>query len=111
MVAPPSIDPSQYRYLLLMSDGVYKSIEAVFNDPLSAEANKVLLNMILNEEKNVKDDLSILSSTVLDRIRRLHHDTYQKSAKESPSSPNAVNCRKRDDMTLLIYKFPFSTAV
>ena len=48
---------------------------------------------------------------VLQEIRQNHHDLYQIYASEDAHSPMAVANMKRDDMTLVIYKVKFDTAV
>ena len=97
------------RYLILMTDGVYKSIEAVFTDSNQIEENKVLLGMI-NHAMQSKS-FTTVSDRVLQRLQQIHQDTYQRSAREDERSEKAVSCRKRDDMTLLVYKFPVESSV
>lgn len=102
------------RYLVLMTDGVYKSIEAVFQDANQIEGNKVLLAMINHElptSRSGTKSFTTVSDRVLQRLQHIHHDRYQKCAKEDERSENAVACRKRDDMTLLVYKFPLESSV
>ncbi len=86
-----------------MTDGVYKSIEAQFEDERSIDANKVLTNTIMRESE--RHPIS-LADTVLEKISKVHYDTYQAAASRDPRSTVAVNCRKRDDMTCIVYKFP-----
>ena len=96
---------SSFRYLLLMSDGVYKSIEAVLEPPTNEgiESGKVLLAMLIRYLTEIHGNTHEMADSILDRIRRIHEDTYRNwMAKESPL---AVQCRKRDDMTLIVYKF------
>ena len=99
-----AIDDS-FRYLVLMSDGVYKSIEGAFDDENSIDSNKVLAHMI---ERSVGTSRSFtqVADGVLDRLQKVHHDCYQREASKDVRSPKAVNCRKRDDMTCIVYKFP-----
>lgn len=97
------------KYLLLMTDGIYKSIEAGFQQTASIDTNKVLLGMVNHEQQRVRS-FEVISDRVIDRIRTIHEDTYKKHASEDIRSPVAVSCRKRDDMTLLTYEFStFST--
>ena len=89
-----------------MSDGVYKSIEAVLKPETnkSIESSKVLLHMLIYYlQDSTSDNLQKLANDILDRIRRVHEDTYKKWTQEK--DPLAVQCRKRDDMTLVVYKF------
>ena len=109
-VMPPRQIDSTFRYLVLMSDGVYKSIEGGFQNQQSIEPNKVLvatINRVLSKQPNCTN----LADLVVDRIARIHEDTYRRAANEDVRSPVAVACRKRDDMTLLIYKFPATSSV
>ena len=92
-----------------MTDGIYKSIEAPFQQAASIDSNKVLLSMVNRERTRVRS-FEVISDRVIDRIRTVHEDTYKKHASEDVRSPVAVSCRKRDDMTLLTYEFSkFST--
>ena len=88
-----------------MSDGVYKSIEAVLQPETNEklESGKVLLAMLINYLEGTSVNVQELASSTLDRIRRVHEDTYKKWTQEK--NPLAVQCRKRDDMTLVVYKF------
>ena len=95
---------SSLRYLVLMSDGVYKSIEGIFDNKESIEANKVLLNMI-DQTIQKERTFTTVSDGVLDRLQKIHKDTYERNARIDPRSPLANACRKRDDMTLIVYKF------
>ena len=97
------------KFLILMTDGVYKSIESPFQDQQSIDSNKVLVNMMNHSLKLSKGKLEQLSDTLLARITKIHRDCYEKNAKIDVKLPQAVNCRKRDDMTLQIYQFPDST--
>jgi hypothetical protein len=94
------------KYLLLMTDGVYKSIESAFDHKESIDSNKVLTSTLQTSLARHPGEFEHLSDRILERICRIHRDTYEKSAKEDPRSPRAVACRKRDDMTLVMYKFP-----
>ena len=88
-----------------MTDGIYKSIEAVFEEKARIDTNKVLMNMVNHERKQLtsqKRQFGILADRVIDRIRAIHEDAYKKN---DVRSPIAVACRKRDDMTLLIHQF------
>lgn len=109
-VMPPREIDGSFRYLVLMSDGVYKSIEGGFVNQHSIEPNKVLAS-IINHIASIQPNFSNLADGVVDRIAKVHMDTYQKAASEDVRSPIAVACRKRDDMTLLIYKFPPTSLV
>ena len=95
------------QYLLLMTDGVYKSVESMYENPPSSEA---VMEDIAERVKNVHNcnpnKLHYLSREVLETIASEHRNVYQKHASVDKRSPLAVQCRKRDDMTLIVYKFP-----
>ena len=88
-----------------MSDGVYKTIEAIAGD-MKQDGNRIIVTMI--EQYITKNgwDNNVAMYT-LKKIRQIQYDTYQRSARENDRSPAAVANRKRDDMTLVIYKFDF----
>lgn len=103
-IMPPRDIDSSFRYLVLMTDGVYKSIEGMFENQDSIEANKVLVSTI-ERERSHSSNFATVAERVVNRIAQIHHDTYQRKAREDVRSPIAVACRKRDDMTLLLYEF------
>ena len=90
------------EYILLMSDGVYKTLECL-TDPPSSDVYPRLLQLIQKAEK--KTDVKDIASGVLQDIKTLHEEAYYNSAMTDPRSTVAVNCRKRDDMTLLVLHF------
>lgn len=94
-----------HRYLLLMSDGVYKSLEAASGETSGLDSNKLLLNT-LNRELASALSFSLVAERVLQSIAHSHHTAFQRSAAVDRASAMAVACRKRDDMTLVIYRFP-----
>ena len=89
-----------------MSDGVYKTIEAIAGDVKQEDknGNRIIVTMI--EQYIAKNgwDNSV-AMHILKKIRQIQYDLYQRSARENDRSPAAVANRKRDDMTLVIYKF------
>ena len=103
-IMPPRDIDSSFRYLFLMTDGVYKSIEGMFENQVSIEANKVLVSTV-ERESSESSNFTTVAERVVNRIAQTHHDTYQRKAREDVRSPLAVACEKRDDMTLLLYTF------
>ena len=93
-----------FKYLILMSDGVYKTVEAVAG--LSSNTGNDILVGIIDQhvERNGFNNNST-AMEILKKIRHIQHDLFQKSACQDPHSEIAIANRKRDDMTLLIYKF------
>lgn len=93
-------------YLLLMSDGVYKSIENI-QDPSSTanDTMNYLVEKLQLAEEKTPSNFADVASILLDDLKETHEKTYQKHANIDPRSPLAVQCRKRDDMTLIVYCF------
>ena len=87
-----------------MSDGVYKTLEAIDGGDSMKSGNKLLVEMIDEHvtRKGWNDGIAI---NVLKEIRKNQHDLFQILASEDVRSPMAIANRKRDDMTLVIYKF------
>ena len=106
-VMPPREIDSSFRYLVLMSDGVYKSIEGAFINQHSIQPNKVVVGLI-NHTLKWQPNSSNVADKIVDRIAMVHKDTYQRAASVDVRSPVAVACKTRDDMTLLIFKFPYN---
>lgn len=102
------IDPS-FRYLIVMSDGVYKSIESTFKDQNLIDSNKVLTNMLIH---GIGQGIPVdsMADYLLLRVMQIHENCYSTNARVDPRSPLATSCRKRDDMTLIFYKFPTPTS-
>jgi len=96
------IDHHNFKYVILMSDGVYKTIEAIAGDP-SKDGNHIVVTII--EQQIAKYGWDYAAKNTLKRIRQIQYDLYQRSARENDRSPTAIANRKRDDMTLVIYKF------
>ena len=89
---------------MLMSDGVYKSIEAAeVEGAQTIGANQVLANMVHRCAQTPDVEFSSIAQTTLDQVAHLHEEAFQRSAKEDVRSPKAVACRKRDDMTLIVF--------
>lgn len=84
-----------------MSDGVYKSIENMYTDPTPSE---VMENLMWRLSKAVREGPGPegVSERMLLEIQQDHLQTYQDKAKVDERSTLAVQCRKRDDMTLLV---------
>ena len=85
-----------------MTDGVYKTLEAVAGQD-GGNGNDLIAEMI---DKHVnKHGIENAAFSILEEIRQTQHDLYQISASENPHSDVTVANRKRDDMTLLICQF------
>lgn len=97
-----------FKHLLLMTDGVYKSVESTLDQQQGVDSNKVIVT-IMERQLALNINECFVADNVLGRISKIHSDCYERNAKEDPRSPMAVSCRKRDDMTLLVYTFPYSS--
>jgi len=86
------IDETFYA-LVLMSDGIYRSIEEAAD--IETNSNFDVVRMV-TEELHCQNNLTGVAQAVVDRIGRAHHDTYMNQM---------CKCQKRDDMTLLIRIF------
>ena len=87
-----------------MSDGVYKTLEAIDGGDSKKSGNELLVEMIHKyvTKKGWNDKIAI---NILQEICQRQHDLFQKMASKDVRSPMAIANRKRDDMTLVIYKF------
>ena len=95
------IDKS-FLYLMVMSDGVYKSIEAAVDEAQTIGANQVLANMVHTYAQTPGAKFSSIAESTLDQVAHIHEEAFQRSPEEGPQ---ATVCCKRDDMTLLVYGF------
>ncbi|XP_011505177.1 PREDICTED: TGF-beta-activated kinase 1 and MAP3K7-binding protein 1-like isoform X2 [Ceratosolen solmsi marchali] len=85
------------RFLLLMSRGVYKSLEeATGTDQVNKE-----LALLAVEQFRVQSTLTGVAQAVVDKIVRIHHDVNMSN------SQNTLTNGKRDDITLLVRNFNF----
>ena len=91
-----------FKYLILMSDGVYKSIESLSYPPDPAKGKEMFYQMLKVAIKNHPRDFHKVASDILEKIKGAHERTY---CERDPQSPEAVQCRKRDNMSLVVYQF------
>ena len=100
-VTSVDIDRS-FLYLLVMSDGVYKSIEAAVDEAQTIGANQVLANMVHKHAQMQGAEFRSIAQSTLDEVVHLHEEAFQRSAQQDVRSPKATACHKRDDMTLIV---------
>ena len=86
------IDESFY-FLVLMSDGLYKSLED--SKTLNQDVNVEILGLVATELQ-AQSTINGVCQAVVDRICRYHHDSFMNQNKQ---------CERRDDMTLLLRLF------
>ncbi|KAK3914957.1 TGF-beta-activated kinase 1 and MAP3K7-binding protein 1 [Frankliniella fusca] len=93
------------RFLMLMSDGVYKSLESATR---TDQVNKELAQLAVGEFRT-QSTLTGVAQAVVDRIGRIHHDVFMSNnlSREIDSAPSGGPKGRRDDMTLLIRNFNF----
>ena len=91
------------KFLLLMSRGLYKSLEEVTGVD---QVNIKLINFAV-QEFQVQSTLTGVAQAVVDKVVRIHHDINMSNSKST------VTTGKRDDITLLVrnFNFPLSPAL
>ncbi|CAH0395356.1 unnamed protein product [Bemisia tabaci] len=87
------------RFLMLMSDGLYKSLEEASG---SGQVNQELA-LLAVEQFQIQSTLTGVAQAVVDKVVRIHHDTYMTKA----SKGDLLTGGKRDDITLLIRNFNY----
>ena len=92
----------EIRYLMVMSDGVYKSIEAAVDEAQTIGANQVLANIVHASAQTPGVEFSSIAQSTLDQVAHLHEEAFQRSAND--------NLKRRDDMTLALCKFCFKAS-
>ena len=90
----------EMRYLMVMSDGVYKSIEAAVDEAQTIGVNQVLANMVHACSETPGVVFSSIAQTVLEKVAHLHEEAYQRSREGI-----LPHIEVREDMTLAICKF------
>lgn len=89
------------RFLLLMSDGLYKSLEEATG---TDQVNKEIAQMAV-EQFRIQSTLTGVAQAVVDKIVRIHHDVYMSGSTASNGQSRVGG--KRDDITLLVRNFNF----
>ncbi|XP_014272296.1 TGF-beta-activated kinase 1 and MAP3K7-binding protein 1 isoform X1 [Halyomorpha halys] len=82
-------------FLLLLSDGLYKSLEEATG---TNQVNKDIIQMVVSEFR-VQSTVNGVAQTVVDKVVRKHHDMYM--------SCDSLGQSRRDDITLLVRNFNF----
>nr|CAI5842970.1 unnamed protein product [Callosobruchus analis] len=91
------------RFLLLMSAGLYKSIEEAIG---TDQVNKYIAQIVV-EQFREQATLTGVAQAVVDRAVRLHHDWYMSNSLNHPCTP------KREDITLVLrnFNYPMPNAI
>ncbi|XP_013386022.1 TGF-beta-activated kinase 1 and MAP3K7-binding protein 1 [Lingula anatina] len=83
-------------FLILMTDGVYNTlVDATGTQHVNAD----IASMVASEF-SVQSTLNGVAQAVIDRIVRIHHDSFMTASNDVKQL-----CQKRDDMTLLVRNF------
>ncbi|ESP01385.1 hypothetical protein LOTGIDRAFT_186175, partial [Lottia gigantea] len=90
------------RFLIVMSDGLYQSLEDASN---CERVNAEIASMVA-AEFSMQSTLNGVAQAVVDRVVRRHHDAYM-----TGHDMLKIVCQKRDDITLLIRNFNYPLAL
>ncbi|KAF7711184.1 TGF-beta-activated kinase 1 and MAP3K7-binding protein 1 [Silurus meridionalis] len=95
IIAEPEIHGGQTLdgvtgFLLLMSEGLIKALETAHGPE---QANQEMVAMV-SAELAQQGNVEAVAQSVVERVKRLHYDAYDKQ--------RAVQCSRHEDMTLLI---------
>lgn len=102
-ISAPVTLTAEHVYLIVMTDGVYKSIEQYTDDP--SHVNLILMKFVEMAEAESRGQYQEVVPLLLKRIKMEHERIYRINAKKDQRSHLAVQCRKRDDMTMTLCKF------
>lgn len=86
------------RFLVLTTDGLYRSLE---DSTGTNHVNADIVSMVAAEFQ-VQSTLNGVAQAVVDRVVRIHHDTYMTGSEHRKSL-----CHYRDDITLLVRNFNY----
>uniref|UniRef100_A0A8P4G038 TGF-beta-activated kinase 1 and MAP3K7-binding protein 1 n=1 Tax=Dicentrarchus labrax TaxID=13489 RepID=A0A8P4G038_DICLA len=105
IIAEPEIHGSQSLdsvtgFLLLMSEGLINALESAHGPE---QANQEIVAMVAAELAQ-QSSLEAAAQSVVDRIKRLHHDVYVSGRQR------ATYCSRHEDMTLLIRTLNYTLA-
>ncbi|POI29239.1 hypothetical protein CIB84_007011, partial [Bambusicola thoracicus] len=84
-------------FLVLMSEGLYKALEAAHGP---GQANQEIAAMIATEFAK-QTSLDAVAQAVVDRVKRIHCDTFASGGERSKF------CPRHEDMTLLVRNFGY----
>ena len=110
VIADPEISSgieidSLCSFLILMSDGLYKSLEDATD---TEHVNADIVSMIAREFAE-QSTLYGVTQAVVDKVVRRHHDKFMLST----DATTKELCQKRDDITLLVrnFNYPLPNAI
>ncbi|XP_060044978.1 TGF-beta-activated kinase 1 and MAP3K7-binding protein 1 isoform X2 [Erinaceus europaeus] len=102
IIAEPEVHGAQpldgvTGFLVLMSEGLYKALEAAHGP---GQANQEIAAMI-DTEFAKQMSLDAVAQAVVDRVKRIHGDTF------ASGGERAKFCPRHEDMTLLVRNFGY----
>ncbi|EQB77202.1 TGF-beta-activated kinase 1 and MAP3K7-binding protein 1 isoform alpha [Camelus ferus] len=102
IIAEPEVHGAQpldgvTGFLVLMSEGLYKALEAAHGP---GQANQEIAAMI-DTEFAKQTSLDAVAQAVVDRVKRIHSDTF------ASGGERAKFCPRHEDMTLLVRNFGY----
>ncbi|KAL1005649.1 hypothetical protein UPYG_G00061800 [Umbra pygmaea] len=105
IIAEPEIQASQSLegvtgFLLLMSEGLIKALESAHGPE---QTNQEIVAMVAAELAQ-QGTLEAVAQSVVERVKRLHHDVY------ASGRQRAASCSRHEDMTLLIRTLNYTLA-
>ncbi|KAM8879706.1 TGF-beta-activated kinase 1 and MAP3K7-binding protein 1 isoform 3-T3 [Spinachia spinachia] len=105
VVAEPEIHGSQSLdnvtgFLLLLSEGLINALESAHGPE---QANQEIVAMVA-AELALQSSLEAVAQSVVERVKRLHHDVYVSGRQRAPF------CSRHEDMTLLIRTLDYPPA-
>ncbi|XP_005094474.1 TGF-beta-activated kinase 1 and MAP3K7-binding protein 1 isoform X2 [Aplysia californica] len=107
VIADPFVDggidiDSSCAFLLVMSDGLYQALtDATGTETVNGDIAKMVA-----VEFSQQTTLTGVAQAVVDRVVRIHHDTFMTGTAEQKNL-----CKKRDDITLLVRNFNYALSV
>ncbi|XP_075868854.1 TGF-beta-activated kinase 1 and MAP3K7-binding protein 1 isoform X3 [Nelusetta ayraudi] len=87
-------------FLLLMSEGLINALECAHG---AEQANQEMVAMVAAELAQ-QSSLEVVAQSVVDRVKRLHHDVFASGHQRAPL------CASHEDMTLLLRTFNYPLA-
>ncbi|XP_050969503.1 TGF-beta-activated kinase 1 and MAP3K7-binding protein 1 [Labeo rohita] len=87
-------------FLLLMSEGLIKALESAHGPE---QVNQEIVAMVAAELAQ-QSSLEVAAQSVVERVKRLHHDAYVSGRQRAP------HCARHEDMTLLIRVINYTLA-
>nr|UCK81543.1 TGF-beta-activated kinase 1 and MAP3K7-binding protein 1 [Arenicola marina] len=102
VVAEPQLNPGYQldddcRFLVIMSGGLYRSLEAVGMESV----NREIASMVAAEFAS-QSTLNGVAQAVVDKVVRIHHDSFLTAMDDVKQ-----RCQTRDDITLLVRNFNY----